>query len=65
MKIILLPDVDFFDLPGWEARLEELRAQDDDVVGRDDAIYHAQTMIDMLTENPAAPVETSQPSALA
>ncbi|ALF02110.1 hypothetical protein [Salipiger abyssi] len=50
MKLALRPSPDFFDLPAWEARLEELRAEPQDAAGREAAISHAETMVELLSE---------------
>jgi hypothetical protein len=60
MKIALLPDPDFLDLPAWEVRLSELRAMPAEVAGRDVSIDHAKAMIEVLGGDPKnAPVQAA------
>ncbi|WP_081531259.1 hypothetical protein [Rhodovulum sp. P5] len=54
MKIVLRPTPDFLDLEGWRAYLEEVRADAEDVVGRDLAIKDAEAMVKLLEEHEAA-----------
>lgn len=48
MKIALRPDPDFLDLAAWQQRLAGLRTEPEDLVGRDIAIAHAESMVALL-----------------
>lgn len=57
MKLSWHPTPDFLDLAGWQRALDWLRAQPDDLIGRDGGIELAEQMVEILSEptpeNPA------------
>lgn len=50
MRLSLRPSPDLFDLEAWKERLKDLEVDPEDTVGRDAAIDHAKTMIDLLDD---------------
>ena len=62
MKVALLPDPVFGDLPSWQAHLEELRALPDDTIGRDVGIEWAEDMILALQERAKSTTPENSPT---